>query len=137
MAEYKQFVAKEPITTETIQISGGVYDKYWLKTLIINAPNPIKPVNVAAVFIPARDVTVNIPKLDENNQPIIDAITLEPVTEAITYKELQFNGTEKRVMLQNIFSLAEQNAQIKEVVDKLLEVLHTVGVEKGIFTSEE
>ena len=135
MAQYKQFVAKEPIITEQKIIEGGTYDKYWLKSLVISAPDPIKPVHVSAVFAPAKDETIQVQQIGPYG-PVVDPAG-DPVMEDVVIKKLQPFGIEKRVTVKDIFTAAEQKLEIKEALEKLLIALYNIGLEQNIFQESE
>lgn len=117
MSEYIQFVAKEPEVKPASE--EVVYDKFWMKNLRIMAPNPTQPIKVVATFVSARDIQI------------------EHQGQTITIKELNPNGKEYRVVINNLFEKASQDADVAEVTNKLLTALLKLGIEQEVFAAPE
>ena len=87
MADFTQFTASTPDVVEaTAEVT---YDKYWLRNFRINAENPLKPVRMVAIFVPARDITIQVEGED------------------VVVKELKPNGEAKQVVIEDLFGDAE------------------------------
>jgi len=88
-----------------------VYDKYWMTRFLVRAPTPTEPVEIVAVFKPARDVTVG----------------------DVTYKELNPDAKEVKIRIEDLFVAAEEDPELTVVMSDLLAKLKSIGVDQGIF----
>lgn len=116
MAEFTQFEASTPVikpATEEV-----VYDKYWLKRLMVNAGSSTKPVSLTAVFVPARDMTTEA--------------NVAGVITTVEYKELMPNGPEKVLNINNVFSLAQTNNTFAATMNAVFASLKQIASERNI-----
>lgn len=130
MANYVQFTATSPsVKPATSEI---VYDKYWLSNMRIEAQDSTKPVKLVALFTPARDVSIQIPKKDAEGKPIVDEQG-SPVMEIFYYKETMPNAEPKKLVIQDLFAEAEKNPQVLgAAMNVVLNLLNGLAQEKGI-----
>jgi len=113
MSDYTQFEATTPdIVAATSEVT---YDKFWLKNFRIQAHNPQEAVKAVATFVPARDVTIDV-----EGEPVV-------------VKEVNPNGQQKKVVIEDLFAEAEGNADLKAALESVLAVLKTIGTDQGVF----
>lgn len=131
MPEFTQLEASTPITQPLVEEK--IYDKYWMSGLSINASDSTKPVRLVAKFIPARDVTVEIPQKDENGNVITDE-NGQPVTTSVTYKETLRNiKFEKTLIIQDIFAEAVKDPTgFGLAIETVLATIKAKAIEKKI-----
>ena len=98
-----------PATTEK------VYDKYWLANFRIQAGNPTKPVRAVGILAPSRIVTVD-----------------DGQGGTISYHELKPNAQTKRIVVEDLFGEAEQDAQLAAAVEAVLAAVATRAAIDGI-----
>jgi hypothetical protein len=128
--EFKQFVATTPAVKPAT--SEVVYDKYWLSNMRVEAGDPTKPVKLIAVFTPARDMTIQLPKKDAEGNAVVDEDG-DPVLETITYKELMPNAQPKRLVINDVFKEAVLDpTNMGMAMNTVFNLLNDKAVEKGI-----
>ena len=59
MSEFTEFTASTP--TVVAATEEKVFDKYWMSNLRIQAGDPTRPVRLTASWMPARDITIQVP----------------------------------------------------------------------------
>jgi hypothetical protein len=112
MSDFTQFDASIPIVKPaTPEV---VYNKYWLKRMSVNAPDPTGNVTLTAIFVPARDVTEEI-----------DGVT-------VTYKELMPNGPEKELRIWDLFGVADGNGDFAKVIEGVFAALKAMATQQNI-----
>lgn len=113
---FTQFEASTPVVKPAVE--EVVYDKYWLKRMVVNAENSIKPIGLRATFVPARDVSY------ESN--------VDGVVTTIEYKETMPNGPEKTLVINDVFEKASQDLEFAVTMDNVFKVLKKIATENNI-----
>lgn len=111
MATYVQISAQAPsVVPATSEI---VYDKLWLKSLMINAPDPARDAVVRAMLVPCRDVTVD----------------------GVPSKEIMPGAQEIPIIINNLFAKGETDADFAAAINAILVQLKKIGVEQGVIAA--
>tara|TARA_R110000824_G_scaffold218435_1_gene405020 strand:+ start:1279 stop:1674 length:396 start_codon:yes stop_codon:yes gene_type:complete len=130
MSDFPQFEASTPIVTPAT--SEVTYDKYWLSNLRIQAGDPTKPARLVAIWAPARDITIQVPSVDVDGNPVLD-VDDNPVLEDLIYTELQPNGQPRRLVIPDLISSAEEDpATMGAAVFAVLTALKAKATKEGI-----
>lgn len=116
MSEFTQFEASTPVVKPAT--SEVTYDKYWLKRLNVSANDSTKPIEMVAMFVPARDMTATI--------------DVDGVPTTISYKELMPDGPEKVLRIDDVFALAEANNTFAATMNAVFDALKTIATDRGL-----
>ena len=122
MAEFTQFEASTPEVQAATEEK--VYDLYWLANFRIQAGNPLKPAKMIASFAPARNVTIQVPVLDEEGN-----VT---GSEDKVVKELKANTEPKRLVINDLFGAAEEDPTLATALETVLIALKAKAIAEGI-----
>lgn len=95
----------------------ATYDKYWLQKLVVRAPEVGEDATLTADFIMCRDI------LDAEGN-IIDKIA-KPNAKAISIK------------YDKLFKNAFLDEELAQAMEGVFRILKKIGIEQGIFKSEE
>jgi hypothetical protein len=129
MAEFTEFTATTPEVVPATEEK--VYDKYWLTNLRIVAGDSTKPIRLMASWVPARDVTIQVPALDENGEAVLDE-NGEATTTEVTYKETKNKAEPKRLIIKDLLGEAEKNQNLAAAVETVLAALKAEAVSRDL-----
>jgi hypothetical protein len=117
MANFPEFIANSasvvPATSEV------TYNKYWMRRLVINAPDPQKKTKIVAEFMPCRDITITS--------------NVNGVVTSTSSTELMPNGKMSQLTIPDAFGLAAQDPNFANVMGAILTTALNIGVANGIF----
>ena len=128
MAEFAEFVASTPVVVEATEEK--VFDKYWLSNLRIMAGEPTKPVRMMAAWTPARDITIQVPV----EVPVEggEEGETETVMTDVVVKELQKNAQPKRLVIEDLFGAAAEDANLAVALETVLAAIKVKADSEGL-----
>jgi hypothetical protein len=118
---FTQFEATDPVIEPAS--TEKVFDKFWLSSLRIQAPEPTRPAKLVAIWEVARDETIQIPHTD-------DAGVVSMVN--ISYKVLKKDAPIKRLIINDLFGEAEKDPLLAQALETIIVSLKDKANKEGI-----